>query len=142
MKRRLSTAFHPQTDGQTERQNQNLEHYLRCFTNDKQDSWASLLPMAEFAYMNSIHFAVGATPFKLMYGYDPKVKWELGDDLKKGRVLAAADRIQQLNNLREHFMDLFRVANERSSMQYNRKHQPKEYQVGDLMMLVAETILY
>ena len=50
MKRRLSTAFHPQTDGQTERQNQVLETYLRIFTNEEQKNWASLLPFAEYAY--------------------------------------------------------------------------------------------
>jgi transposase InsO family protein len=54
---RLSTAFHPQTDGQTERQNQTLETYLRIFVNDQQDNWASLLPLAEFAYNNSKHSA-------------------------------------------------------------------------------------
>ena len=49
IKRRLSTAFHPQTDGQTERQNQTMEQYLRCCVADEQDAWASWVPLAEFA---------------------------------------------------------------------------------------------
>ena len=53
VKRRLSTAFHPQTDGQTERQNQTLEQYLRAYVGDNQASWTALLPLAEFAYNNS-----------------------------------------------------------------------------------------
>jgi transposase InsO family protein len=53
--RRLSTAFHPQTDGQTERQNQTMEQYLRAFSNYEQDIWVELLPLAEFAYNNSVH---------------------------------------------------------------------------------------
>ena len=74
IKRRLSTAFHPQTDGQTERQNQVLEHYLRVFANDRQTNWAKLLPMAEFAYMNSWHTSIGTTPFFLMYEYHPEIR--------------------------------------------------------------------
>jgi len=49
---RLSTAFHPQSDGQTERQNQTMEQYLLAFSNYKQDNWVELLPLAQFAYNN------------------------------------------------------------------------------------------
>ena len=66
-KRCLSTAFHPQTDGQTERQNQTLETYLRIFINDQQDNWASLLPLAEFAYNNGKHSTTGMSPFTTVY---------------------------------------------------------------------------
>jgi len=52
---RLSTAIHPQTDGQTERQNQTMEQYLRAFCNYEQDNWVELIPLAEFAYNNSVH---------------------------------------------------------------------------------------
>ena len=51
---RMSTAFHPQTDGQTERVNQVIEAYLRPFLNQEQDDWVDLLPMAEHAYNNSV----------------------------------------------------------------------------------------
>jgi transposase InsO family protein len=54
IRRRLSTAFHPQTDGQTERQNQTLEQYLRAYTNWQQDDWGMLLLMAELSYNNAI----------------------------------------------------------------------------------------
>lgn len=50
VKRCLSTAFHPQTDGQTERINQTLECYFRCYINYRQDNWVELLPSAEYAY--------------------------------------------------------------------------------------------
>jgi transposase InsO family protein len=52
---RLSTAFYPQTDGQTERQNQTMDQYLRALCNYEQDNWVELLPLAEFAYNNSVH---------------------------------------------------------------------------------------
>ena len=69
IKRRLSTAFHPQTNGQTERQNSTMEAYLRAFVNFKQNNWAKLLPMAEFAYNNTQNASIGHTPFELNYGY-------------------------------------------------------------------------
>ena len=54
IKRRMSTAYHPQTDGQTERTNQVLEGYLRNFINYDQNDWNQLLPLAEHAYNNSV----------------------------------------------------------------------------------------
>ena len=50
-----STAYHPQTDGQTEWVNQELEQFLRLFVNERQDNWNSLIPLAEFAYNNHVH---------------------------------------------------------------------------------------
>ena len=56
---KLSSAFHPQTDGQTERVNQVLEQYLRCTINYQQEDWVQLLPQAEFPYNNSLHVSTG-----------------------------------------------------------------------------------
>ena len=76
IKRRLSTAFHPQTDGQTERQNSTMEAYLRAFVNFEQNDWARLLPMAEFAYNNAKNVSTGHTLFELNCGYHPRVSYE------------------------------------------------------------------
>ena len=65
---KLSTAFHPQTDGQTERVNQILEQYLRCYVEYNVDDWSRLLPTAEFAYNNVAHEGTKETPFFLEYG--------------------------------------------------------------------------
>jgi transposase InsO family protein len=67
-----STAFHPQTDGQTERVNRVLEDLLRHFTNAQQTNWDTLLPMVEFAINNAKHASSGFTPFFLNYGLHPK----------------------------------------------------------------------
>src|SRR5258705_5543108 len=58
-----STSYHPQTDGQTERVNQEIEAYLRGFMSHQQDDWADWLPLAEFAYNNKVHTATHRTPF-------------------------------------------------------------------------------
>jgi transposase InsO family protein len=64
----LSTAYHPQTDGQTERMNQEVEKYLWMFTNFQQDDWVDWLPLAEFTYNNAVHEVMGQTPFFLNRG--------------------------------------------------------------------------
>ena len=76
VKRRLSTAFHPQTDGQTKWQNSTMEAYVRAFVNFEQNDWARLLPMAEFAYNNAKNASTGHTPFELNCGFHPRMLYE------------------------------------------------------------------
>ena len=140
VKRRLSTAFHPQTDGQTERQNQVLEHYLRVFANDEQSNWAQLLPIAEFAYMNSHHSSIGTTPFFLMYGYHPEIHWELGDESSGGEVPAASEKVKMLQMTRDQAIERLRSAQESQAKYYNKHHKPKAYAVGQLVMLAARNL--
>jgi len=76
-----STAYHPQTDGQTERMNQTIEQYLCAFINFRQNDWKEWLPLGEFAYNNSTHLATKQTPFFLNYGHHPwmgtDTRWEV-----------------------------------------------------------------
>ena len=69
---RMATAFHPQTNRETERVNQVIEAYLRPFLNQEQDNWLDLLPMAEHTYNNSVTSATRMTPFYANYGRHPK----------------------------------------------------------------------
>lgn len=71
-----STAYHPRTDGQTERVNMELELFLRIYVNRRQDNWADLLAMAEFAYNNQIHASTKDTPFRVDTGQDPRIGTE------------------------------------------------------------------
>jgi len=71
VKSKLSTAYHPQTDGQTERLNQVLEQYLRSYVNYQQNNWVELLPLAQWAYNSSENEKLGMSPFKANYGYNP-----------------------------------------------------------------------
>ena len=80
IKRRLSTAFHPQTNGKTKRQNSTIKVYLRAFVNYEQNDWAKLLPMAEFAYSNAKIISIGYTPLEFICGFHPRVSFE--EDIK------------------------------------------------------------
>src|SRR5882724_7343356 len=72
----MTTAYHPQVDGQTERVNQELEQYLRVFVNECQDDWDELLPTAEFQYNNHIHSSTQQTPFYLDSSRHPRMGFE------------------------------------------------------------------
>ena len=68
IKTKLSTAFHPQMDGQTERMNQELEQYLRFFIEHRQKDWPEWLAATEFAVNNKVHMATKVSPFMANYG--------------------------------------------------------------------------
>ena len=76
VRQELSTAYHPQTDGQTERVNQELEGYLRQWVNHLQDDWDELLPVAEFSYNNKVHSSTQQTPFMVDTGRNPRMGFE------------------------------------------------------------------
>jgi RNase H-like domain found in reverse transcriptase/Reverse transcriptase (RNA-dependent DNA polymerase)/Integrase zinc binding domain/Chromo (CHRromatin Organisation MOdifier) domain len=140
MRRRLSTAYHPQTDGQTERQNQTLEAYLRIFCNDNQDDWARILPQAEFAYNNSVHSVTQATPFELN-GRSPRVTWEdyeeesLRTRLGRRKVLGLQESLTKLRDnyklLRERLGD----AAVTQAMYYNKHREPKVFEPEQKVMI-------
>jgi hypothetical protein len=68
---RMSTPFHPQTDGQSEVTNRIVGVYLRCLAGDQPRSWLRWLPWAEYCYNTSFHTSLRATPFHVVYGRDP-----------------------------------------------------------------------
>jgi len=85
---KLSMAFHPQTDGQTERMNQELEQYLRMFIDHCQEQWPEWLGTAEFAYNNKAHSGTKVLPFEANNGRNPR----MGFELRKKRRFEGAER--------------------------------------------------
>ena len=69
----MSSAYHPQTYGQTERTNQCLDMYLRCAIHDQPKKWSQWLPMAEFWFNTNHHTTLGCSPFKALYGHEPNM---------------------------------------------------------------------
>ncbi|EEB88828.1 hypothetical protein MPER_13157, partial [Moniliophthora perniciosa FA553] len=68
----MTTAYHPQSDGETERVNQEIEVFLRMFCAKEQTMWKDFLGFAEFAHNNRTHSTMKLSPFHMMMGYDPR----------------------------------------------------------------------
>ena len=94
----MSTAYHPQTDGQTKRYNQELEAYLQIYCTYKPDDWSNKLSLAQFAHNARTHDAIKQSPFQLIYGTKPVA---LPEALEKTNSPVANDRINQLYKSRE-----------------------------------------
>jgi hypothetical protein len=83
-----STAWHPRTDGQTERANQTIETFLRHFVSDRQDDWFQLLPLAELTFNNSVAASTGFSPFFSQFAFHPRVNM-----LAEGSPVPAAESL-------------------------------------------------
>lgn len=139
IKQRLSTAFHPQTDGQTERQNQTLEQYLRGYGNYQQDDWVEWLAIAEFAHNNSVHSSTGETPFYLAYGFHPSMP-DTPQFASGINIPSARERVLGLINSRLRLEQSWTDAAKSQSKYYDQKHLAKSYKVGDQVWLSGRNI--
>lgn len=137
IKSNLSTAYHPETDGQTERVNQILEQYLRFYVNYEQDDWVSLLPLAEFAYNNTSHSATGVSPFFANKGYNPRF------DVSVGHVssFAAESMATTLSELHVHLREQIGVAIKQYTQATESRRLPiPPFAPGELVWLDARNI--
>ena len=73
----FSSAYHPQTDGQTKVVNRSLSNLLRCLVGEHVCSWEFVLPIAEFAYNSSVNKSIGMSPFEVVTGYKPRMPVDL-----------------------------------------------------------------
>ncbi|KAI1869633.1 uncharacterized protein JN550_005614 [Neoarthrinium moseri] len=135
---KLSTAYHPQTDGQTERMNQTLEQYLRCYINYEQDNWVELLPIAQFAYNSSETESIGTTPFYANYGFNPDMTKEPLPGILAEKAITHADKLQDLQrNLQQELLFLQQRMKEWNNKKRVRGPTLKE---GDPVYLLRKNI--
>ena len=134
----ISTAFHSQTDGQTERMNKTLEEMLRAYSTYNQDQWDQYLPAAEFAYNNVKQMSTGHTLFELDCGQHPLTPATLVT--KTTNVPAADDFAQHWENMINMAKDALMIAQDRQSKYANQHRRHLTYQVGDKVMLSAQHI--
>ena len=128
----MSTAYHPQTDGQTECVNQSLEQYLWCYVDYNLSNWSDLLPSAEFAYNNQAHEGTKDSPFFLEYGRN----------LRAGPSLVKESLQRDLNDLTykqqealEQAKAALTLAAERMKWYYDKKVQSVPFKVGNKVLL-------
>ena len=136
--RKMSTAYHPQTDGQTERTNQTLVGYLRNFVNYDQNDWYQLLPMAEHAYNNSATNTHGMSPSYANYGFHPQTEWMKEREAQNPGAELYAHWMQTTHQRAKKALQKTR---EDMSKYYDGKaRQQLDIKVGDLVMLNAKNI--
>src|ERR1700681_1149554 len=134
----MSTAFHPQTDGQMERINQTIEHFLRTYCNYEQSNWSEMLPMAEYAYNNSKHASTKITPFYSNYGYEARTNWPTEVQFHNpGSELYVHYTVEVYRRLEQQLEE----TKEKMGQYYDRKRRPApQYKIGDLVMLNGSNI--
>lgn len=141
---KLSTAFHPETDGQTEKANAVMEQYLRAFVNYLQDDWEEWLPMAEFAANNQASETTGLSPFFANYGYDPRWTVDLTDTAGPPHAKLTRDVQAHANTLKEisdHLRLEIQRAQHRQQEHANSKKIPApKIAEGDYVWLNAKHI--
>ncbi|KAD5961580.1 hypothetical protein E3N88_13053 [Mikania micrantha] len=119
----MSSAYHPETDGQTEVINRCLEAYLRCFAVDKPKTWAQWLPWAEFWYNSTFHSSSGMSPFEVVYGRKPPTVFHYGQGEIKVETVAKElqDRDLALQVLKHNLADA------QSAMKANATSQGSQF---------------
>jgi len=137
---KLSTAFHPQTNRQTERVNQELEQYLRIFIDHRQEQWPDWLGMAEFAYNNKTHSSTKVSPFKANYGQDPRMGFEMR---RKGKYKGAEKFVTKMKEIQKEAKVVLGKAQEKMKKYADKKRgEVDDYKVGDLVMLSTKDLKY
>lgn len=130
---KFSTAYHPQTDGQTEIVNKTLETYLRCFVGGHPRSWTKWLPWAEYSYNTSPHLSTKYTPFKIVYGRDPPSL------VRPDRSQTAVNSLEEILLERDAILDdlhfyLLR-AQQKMKSTADRKRRDEHFEVGEKVFL-------
>ncbi|GKB53623.1 putative reverse transcriptase domain-containing protein [Tanacetum coccineum] len=129
----MSTAYHPETDGQSERTIQTLEDMLRACVIDFGSGWDKHLPLAEFSYNNSYHASIKAAPFEALYGRKCRspVCWsEVGD-----AQLTGPEMIRETTEMIVQIKNRLLAARSRQKSYADVRRKPLEFEVGDKVML-------
>ncbi|KAI7950664.1 hypothetical protein MJO29_009338 [Puccinia striiformis f. sp. tritici] len=133
-----STAWHPRTDGQTERANQTIETFLRHFVSDRQDDWYHLLPIAELVFNNSVSASTGFSPFFSQYAFHPRI-----NALSDGSTVPAAEQfVSRLNEVQLTLQDNMKHAKEIQRKYFDqRTREAPVYKTGDWIWLLRRNIV-
>ncbi|GLB39530.1 putative coprinopsis cinerea okayama7 130 [Lyophyllum shimeji] len=135
---KASTAYHPQTDGLTERTNQTLETYIRAYCSYQQDDWVDYLALAEFSFNNSKNSSTQQTPFYANLGYHPDFEVRITDRTTNPAATELADRLRLIH---EELRAELKHSNKYMSKYYDRNHLPApQFEPGDQVWLLRRNI--
>ena len=145
VKVKLSTAYHKQTDGQTEIMNRYIDQRLRPFVSYYQDNWSELIPIMDHVQMTLPHASIGMTPYRLKYGTDPRTSWDWNtpksanprETLNRSEAKAVADR---MHNAWVRAKENMTKAQGEMSKHANRRRRAIDWDVGDRVYLSAKNL--
>src|SRR3979490_1238851 len=118
----ISIAYHPQTDGQTERVNQELEQFLRLFVNQRQEDWGELLALGKFQYNNHVHLSTQQTPFMVDSGRHPQMRFEPLEPRLK--LVSVNDFVDRMSKGLEEAKSALSKAKDEYTLYYNHRREP------------------
>lgn len=137
----ISTAYHPETDGQTERTNRTLEQMLRAYVCHKQNDWDRVLYAVEFAYNNSEQASTGFTPFKIATGQSPITPASfLNIAASSSPVQSTEEFLRQVQNAVKIATDNMTLAQDYQAEYANRSRRDDEFKVNDIVLLSSDHI--
>ena len=133
---KFSTTYHPQTDGQTEVVNRSLGNLLRCLVRDRAGDWDLVLPLAEFAYNDSVNRSTGMSPFEIVMGRRPRKPIDLVPSPLHARVSESAESFaDHIRSLHEHIRHHIETSNARYKELADTHKRAREFQEGDYVMI-------
>jgi hypothetical protein len=137
----LSTAYHPQSDGNTERCHRTIEQILRAFVHTDHYNWLSSLSLAEFAYNNNVHSSIGHSPFVANYGFDPRTPYNLIDPpidiIPQQKDDSVLERLLTVHKL---IVDQLHIAKAKQKHYADQRSTPKQFDVGERVMLSTQNL--
>jgi len=139
IKLKLSTAYHPQTDGQTEIMNQYLDQRLRPFINYHQDNWSDLLPVMDYAQATLPHDSTGLAPFYIEFGYEPRTSFDWNQSTVPATARERLNReeaqqfARRMHDAWQTARDSMRKAQEKQKEQANKRRREVDFDVGDMV---------
>ncbi|GKB26701.1 putative reverse transcriptase domain-containing protein [Tanacetum coccineum] len=136
----MSTAYHPQTDGQSERTIQTLEDMLRACVMDFEKGWERHLPLIEFSYNNSYHTSIKAAHFEALYGRKCRspIYWAKVGDAQ----LTGLEIIHKTTKKIIQIKHRLQASRDRQRSYADKRRKPLEFQVGDTILAKVGTVAY
>ncbi|KAK8933568.1 hypothetical protein KSP39_PZI015465 [Platanthera zijinensis] len=133
---KFSTAYHPQTDGQTDVVNRSLGSLLRCLVGEHVCTWDSVLPLAEFAYNSSVNRTTGLSPFHILLGYEPRKPVDLIPLPLESRPSESAESfIQHIHELHESIRKKIATSNDNYKAYADVHRRERSFEVGTQVLV-------
>ena len=136
----MSTSYHPETDGQTERANRTIQQMLRAISGYHMSSWENFLGLLEFAYNNHESASTKFSPFYINYGYNPRVPATLLQHTAQTANEAVNEQLTIISSTVKMAQDNIILAQQKQAKYADQHRNEQEFNIGDLVLLSTRNI--